>query len=108
MSFDVYTPLEDRVLIKPIKKTESEKSDGGIILDPVKKEVAEGVVFAIGEGRYAPENGTFIPNVLRKGDVVLYGVNAGMPFEVPDETGKKTEMRLLREADVLAFIKKSE
>ncbi len=108
MSFDVYTPLEDRVLIKPIKKTESEKSDGGIILDPVKKEVIEGIVFAIGEGKYAPENGTFIPNVLRKGDRVLYGINSGMPLEIPDEEGKKTEMRLLREGDILAFIKKSE
>jgi len=103
-----FQPTEDRVLIKPIKKTESEKSDGGIILDTVKKEVAEGIVFAVGNGRYAGDTGQFIPNELNEGDTVLYALNAGMNLDIPDETGKKTEMKLLREGDVLLRIKKSE
>lgn len=102
-----YTPLEDRVLINPIKKTESEKSEAGIILDHVKKEVGEGVVFAVGEGRFAIETGVPIPNFLRKGDIVLYGLNNGMELPIEDETGKKVEMKLMREADVLMLIKKS-
>lgn len=103
-----FQPLEDRVLVKPIKNTESEKSESGIILDMVKKEVGEGVVHAAGHGRYAGETGTFIPTILAKGDVVLYGIHTGMPLDVPDEDGKKTEMRLMRESDILLVIKKTD
>ena len=103
-----FQPLEDRVLIKPLKQTSPETTEAGLILDMKKKEVGEGIVHAIGNGRYATETGEFMENVLRKGDVVLYGLNAGMALDVPDETGVKIEMRLLRESDILLLIKKSE
>lgn len=103
-----YQPLEDRILIKPIKQTEPETTNAGLIIDMKKKEVGEGVVHAVGNGRFASENGAFLENVLRKGDTVLYGLNVGMPLDVPDETGAKVEMRLMRESDILLLIKKSE
>lgn len=103
-----FQPLEDRVLIKPIKKTEPEKTEAGIILDMKKKEVGEGIVHAVGNGRFASETGAFMENVLRKGDIVLYGLNVGMALDVPNGDGEKTEMRLMRESDVLLLIKKSE
>jgi len=103
-----YSPLEDRVLIKPIKKTEPETTEAGLIIDMQKKEVGEGVVYAVGNGRYASETGVFMENVLRKGDIVLYALNAGMTLDVPDEDGKKVEMKLMRESDILLLIKKSE
>lgn len=103
-----FSPLEDRVLINPIKKTEPETTEAGLIIDMQKKEVGEGVVHAAGNGRFASETGVFMENVLRKGDIVLYGLNTGMPLDVPDEDGKKVEMRLMRESDILALIKKSE
>lgn len=103
-----YQCLEDRVLIKPIVKKEVEKTDGGILLGMVKKETAEGLVINVGVGKYAPETGVFIPTVLGEGDIILYGVHAGMPLDVPDEGGKKIEMRIMRESDILLLIKKSE
>ena len=100
--------MEDRCLIKPIKKTESEKTESGLILDMKKKETAEGEVVSCGLGTYARETGVFMPSMLAKGDIVLYGVNTGMPIDAPDEDGKIVEMKLMREGDVLAVIKKSE
>lgn len=93
-----YAPLEDRVLIRTIKK-ENEVSEAGIILDMVKKEVSEGEVVAAGRGRYAPETGTFIPTILGKGDLVLFGSEQGMPVMVEGE-----ELRIMREGDVLLHI----
>jgi len=101
-----FSPLEDRVLIVPIKKTEEEKTEAGLI-SVAKKEVGEGIVYAVGNGRFATETGVFMENVLRKGDIVLYGIKGGMPLDVEDENGKKVEMRLFRESDILAIIKKS-
>jgi chaperonin GroES len=97
-----FTPLEDRLLVKPLPQ-ESEKSDSGIILDMVKKEIAKGEVVAIGDGRYAPENGQFIPNRLIKGDIVIYGINQGMEITVEKQT-----YRILRESDVLLVVGKKE
>lgn len=107
MIYREYQPLEDRVLIKPIKNTEPEKTESGIITDMAKKETAEGIIVASGEGYTTRDTGVFIGNVLKKGDIVLYGINAGMPLDVPNEIGGKDECRLMREGDVLALIKKS-
>lgn len=103
----IYDPLEDRVLIKEIKKTEPETTAAGIITDTIQKETAEGIVAAVGDGYTARDTGTFIQTVLRKGDLVLFGKNAGMKIDVPNEDGTKTEHRLMREGDVLLLIKKS-
>jgi len=107
MNYQEYQPLEDRVLIKPIKNTEPEKTESGIITEMAKKETAEGMVVASGEGFVARDTGVLVGNVLKKGDVVLYGLNAGMPLDIPREGGGKDECRLMREGDVLALIKKS-
>jgi len=90
--------------VRPIKKTELETTDNGIIIpDSVKKEVAEGIVVAAGQGRYAPENGVAIPCLVNKGDKVLYGANQGMEIEIDGEDGKET-VRILRESDILLVI----
>lgn len=103
-----YQCLEDRCLIKPIKKEETQVTESGIHLDMKKKEVAEGLVISVGEGYTARETGEFVPTVLRKGDIVLYGVNQGMDIEIPDETGKFQEYRLMREGDVIMLIDRIE
>lgn len=103
-----YSPLEDRLLVRVIKKTEPEKTESGIITDMGKKEVTEAEVYAIGIGRYATETGVFMPTALHKGDTVLVGIKSGMPIDIPLEDGTKVEMKLMRESDVLALIKKKE
>lgn len=90
--------LEDRVLILPIKK-EEEKSDGGLIMDMVKKEVGEGEVYDAGPGRYAIDTGVFIPSMLNKGDTVIYPLNFGMEMKIEGR-----DMRLMREGDVLILV----
>ena len=106
--FTSYQPLEDRVLIKPIKKTEPETTASGILIDMKKKEVAEGEVIAVGSGRYAGETGQFMPTVLAKGDIVLYGINQGMKIDIPNEKNIAEEHIVLREGDVLFLIARSE
>lgn len=103
-----YSPLEDRIVIRPIKKSEEEeKTEGGIITSMAKKETAEGEVFAVGPGFVARDTGTFVKTTLKIGDRVLYGVNQGMPLdlEVAGEE-KKVSMRLMREGDVLLLLPK--
>lgn len=102
-----YQPLEDRVVIRPIKEKEQEKTESGIILDMVKKEVREGEVISIGSGRYANETGVFMPTVLHKGDMVVFGSSTGLPITIDAGEGKE-EALIMREGDILILIKKSE
>lgn len=103
----IYQPLEDRILVKHIKKTEPEKTQSGIILDTIKKETTEAEVLSVGVGIYARETGVFMPTVLAKGDFVLVGAEHGMPLEITNESGEKVDCRVMREADVLFLLKKS-
>jgi len=103
-------PLEDRILVRQLKKKEVEKTDGGIIIpDSAKREVAEGIVVAAGQGRYAGDSGVFIPCMLAKGDKILCGAEngkiRGMPVDIEAEEGKE-ELILMREGDVLILISK--
>lgn len=103
-----YTPLEDRIVIRAIVKSEEEeKTESGIITSMAKKETAEGEVFAIGAGFVARDTGVFVKTTLKPGDKVLYGVNQGMQIdlEVAGED-KKISMRLMRESDVLMQLPK--
>lgn len=106
--FSSFSPLEDRCLIRPIKSVTEEKTDSGIVIpETVKKDVLEGEVVAIGQGKYAPENGVFIPTVLAKGDFVLFGASQGLPIMIDSETGKE-EVLIMREGDILMLISKKE
>jgi chaperonin GroES len=99
-----YTPLEDRILVRPIIKTDIETTKGGIIIpDVIKKEVMEGEVVSVGRGRYAPETGNLIPNYLMPKDIILFGASQGMAITVDNE-----ELKILRESDVLLLIGRNE
>lgn len=101
-----YQCLEDRCLVRPVKKTELETTDSGIVIpDTVKKDVREGIIISCGPGRYAGDTGMAIPTVLAKGDFVLYGANQGMPLEIETENGKE-EVLIMRESDCLLVISK--
>lgn len=103
---NTYSPMDDRVLVRPIKKTEPEITEAGLIIDMQKKEVMEGEVVESGIGFVARDTGVFVPNTLKKGDIVLCGVNAGQPITIDNGNGKE-EVRVMREGDVIAVIKKS-
>lgn len=92
-----YSPLGDRVVIKP--KDREQTTKGGIVLpDTAKEKPQEGKVVAVGPGRVS-DDGTRIPMDLSVGDHVVYAKFAGTEIKDGDE-----EYLVLRESDILAKI----
>ena len=88
-------PLADRVLIKPAPA--EEKTVGGIIIpDTAKEKPLQGEVLAAGKGTKDEEM------VLKAGDQVLYGKDAGTEVEFEGE-----KYLIMRQSDVLAISAKS-
>jgi chaperonin GroES len=70
------TPLEDKVVVRPIK--DEEVTSSGLILAKIGEEKpSEGIVEAIGPGITFP-NGTKLEIDLKIGDRVLYSKYGGM------------------------------
>ncbi len=91
-------PLSDRVLVRPISKTETTKS-GIVIPDTVEKERAEqGEVIAVGPGKML-EDGKRQPLAVKVGDKVMFKKYG--PDEVKVD-GK--ELMILEESDIIAVI----
>ena len=95
----VFKPLGNRVIIRPIKETEEAKI-GAIIMADSAIIFAKGEVIAVGRGEIAPSTGKLIPMELKKGDIVIYGKNAPYLSLMIDGV----ECRLQREPDVEATV----
>lgn len=101
---DKYEALEDRVLISEIKQTEKDKTAAGIVMVAERPERL-GKVVSVGEGRYAYDNGQFIPTILKKGDMVLFITSAGLTLNLDmDGSGIKQDYVLMREGDCIMKI----
>jgi chaperonin GroES len=84
-------PLDERVLIKP--QPEEEKTASGLIIpDTAKEKKYQGEVIAVGTDKELKE-------IVKVGDVVLYGRYAGDEIKVDGE-----EYILLNRKDILAII----
>ena len=70
-------PVNDKIVVKPIKKEDDHITEGGIILPDTAQNgtLIEGKVVAVGEGMYSA-TGTMIPLVVHTGDTILYNKNA--------------------------------
>ena len=70
-------PVNDKIVVKPIKKEDDHITEGGIILPDTAQNgtLIEGKVVAVGEGMYSA-NGTLIPVVVDEGQTILYGKHA--------------------------------
>tara|TARA_R100001443_G_C3261195_1_gene155641 strand:- start:292 stop:597 length:306 start_codon:yes stop_codon:yes gene_type:complete len=70
-------PVNDKIVVKPLKKDEVETTAAGIILPDTVQDGAliEGKVVAVGDGMYSA-NGTLIPVICDVGDTILYNKNA--------------------------------
>ncbi|MDD5341652.1 MAG: co-chaperone GroES [Patescibacteria group bacterium] len=92
-----YKPLNDHILVKPIRNNEVSKS--GIILpETVDKEKPEkGEVVAVGSGKLL-ENGQRAPISVKIGDKVIFKKYA------PDEVPGEEELMIIKEEDILAII----
>ena len=68
-------PLQDRILVRPLKEKEARK--GGIIIpDTAKEKPQEGEIMAVGSGRL-DKDGKKQPLEVKKGDRVLFAKYAG-------------------------------
>lgn len=94
-------PLADYVVVRPLEA--EEKTLGGIILpDVAKKKPERGEVLEVGPGRRLEDGKRYEPDV-QAGDVVLYTRYAGSEVEIDGE-----ELKVLREAEILAVISDGE
>ena|SRR3989344_3624729 len=92
-------PLGDRVLVKPASPNEKKTHIGIIIPDTIDKEKPEqGVVMAVGEGKY--DDGKLIPIKVKVGDKVVFSKYGYDEIRVDD-----IEYFIIKEDNILAVIK---
>src|SRR5438874_8161550 len=91
-------PLGDRVVIKPVEREEKTKS--GIVLpDTAKEKPQEGMIEAVGNGRFIETTGKREPLDVKVGDRVVYAKYAGSEIKLDE-----TEYLILSEKDILAVV----
>ena len=90
-------PLQDRILVQPIKDKEVRK--GGIIIpDSAKEKPIEGRVKAVGAGKVGDDGKRLKPDV-KIGDKVLYSKYGGTEIKIEGE-----DFLLMREDDILGIV----
>ena len=94
-------PLADRVVIKPVEREEMTKS--GIVLpDTAKEKPQEGIIEAVGSGKYNERTGERIKLDVAVGDRVMYAKYAGSEVKIDE-----VEYLILGEKDILAVVEKN-
>ena len=90
-------PLQDRILVQPIKEKNVRK--GGIIIpDSAKEKPIEGRVKAVGAGKVGDDGKRVKPDV-KIGDKVLYSKYGGTEIKIDGE-----DHLLMREDDILGIV----
>ena len=89
-------PLEDRIVVQAVD-AESTTASGLVIPDTAKEKPQEGMVLAVGPGRF--EDGVRVPLDVKVGDKVLYSKYGGTEVKYAGE-----EYLVLSARDVLAVI----
>ncbi len=91
-------PLADRVVVKPLEREETTKS--GIVLpDTAKEQPQEGLIEAVGNGKYNEQTGQRVELDVKVGDRVIYAKYAGSEIKIDDQ-----DYLILSERDVLAVV----
>lgn len=89
-------PLANRVIVQQHEAEEETK--GGIVIANQKDKPLKGTVLEVGPGRYLGDQ--FIETVVKPGDVVIFGKNAGEEVELDADT----TIRVLFEHEILATL----
>ncbi len=89
-------PLEDRIVVQAVE-AETTTASGLVIPDTAKEKPQEGIVLAVGPGRF--EDGNRVPLDVNVGDKVLYSKYGGTEVKYAGE-----EYLVLSARDVLAVI----
>ncbi|MGP8248907.1 MAG: co-chaperone GroES [Candidatus Dormibacteria bacterium] len=91
-------PLADRVVVKPLERDETTKS--GIVLpDTAKEKPQEGLIEAVGNGKYNEQTGQRIALDVKVGDRVIYAKYSGSEIKIDEQ-----EYLILSERDILAIV----
>ncbi|MCI0688716.1 MAG: co-chaperone GroES [Sporichthyaceae bacterium] len=93
-------PLEDRVVVQPLD-AEQTTASGLVIPDTAKEKPQEGVVLAVGPGRWDEDGEKRIPLDVQVGDIVLYSKYGGTEIKYNNE-----EYLVLSARDLLAIVEK--
>ena len=91
-------PLEDRIVIKT-NEAETTTASGLVIPDTAKEKPQEGVVIAVGPGRF--DDGVRVPMDVKVGEVVLYSKYGGAEIKYGGD-----DLLVLSARDILAVIEK--
>lgn len=91
------TPLNDRIIVRPIPEDEVTKS-GLFIPESAKEKPSKATVVAVGDGRYN-DAGIKLPMRVKEGDSILYSKYAGTAFKDGD-----VELLILGEEDVFGIL----
>ena len=95
MTNPTFTPIEDRVLIRPID-AESVSPSGIVLPESAQEKPNRGVVVAAGPGR-TNKDGAKSTMPITEGDEVIYAQYAGSKVEIQGE-----EYKILRADEILA------
>ena len=94
-------PVNDKIVVKPTKRKEEERTSSGIILpDSVESGgLEEGQVVSVGAGMHSA-NGTIIPICVEAGDTILYSKhNGGQEYKLNGE-----ELLIMSQNEVLSIL----
>jgi chaperonin GroES len=93
-------PLEDRIVVQALE-AEQTTASGLVIPDTAKEKPQEGIVLAVGPGRFDEEGEKRIPLDVKVGDTVIYSKYGGTEVKYNNE-----EYLILSARDVLAVVEK--
>lgn len=90
-------PLHDNIIVIPQEIEETTES--GIYIAASDEPPMEGVVVAVGPGKY--EKGELVPLNIVEGAHVIYSKNAGQEIKVEDQ-----ELLVIESSEVIAVVEK--
>ncbi|MES2828656.1 MAG: co-chaperone GroES [Bacteroidota bacterium] len=93
-----FKPNADRVVVEAAA-AEERTASGLYIPDTAKEKPQQGVVVAVGPGKFADQTGNVIPLSVKVGDQVLYSKYGGTEITVE---GK--EYLIMRDSDILGTL----
>jgi chaperonin GroES len=96
----VLQPLYDRIVVVPLER--ELESEGIFLPESSAEEQKAGIVTFVGEG-YVSDSGEVRPLRTKPGDIVLFGIYAGISVEID---GK--HFIIMREAEVLGVVRESD
>ena len=84
--------VQDRIIVQRVE-TETKTTTGLFLADESKEKPAEGIVVAVGPGKYV--NGQFVPSTIQVGERVVFGKFSGAEVKVGFDM-----LTVLREEDI--------